>query len=187
MKKNPNGNVWIFAQGIKPKENLHDPRRKITHHMQWQNLKIANHAEHSRWNGIEPDNYNFGIWYERPVFIDGISDQVWFKDSEAGWMSMYVINEYTRPHYDVYLREQPWWAHWRAKNPHPIRPRMTRIDYDHQIYWAKNAGRTEDERLFDLGFYDKLQDKGVTADWIRQRVGEPQPYNIDEDYDDEEL
>jgi len=168
---------------------LGDPRLPVIKHMEWQPLVMANHADKTRWNGVEPDAYTHAIWAKTPQFIAGIKDQCWYKEpSHSGWISLYIVNELEQPVYDAYIMNNDVWATWSIKMPAIRRIRIPRIDYDTNVKWGKNAGRTDDERFHDLGFYDKLLARGVNTDWLRRQVGTPRPLIIEqqpEEQDDE--
>jgi hypothetical protein len=158
--------------------------------MEWQPLIMANHADKTRWAGVEPDSYTHAIWYKTPQYIPGIPDQCWYKEPVySGWISLYVIDPEHKPIYDAYIMNNDVWATWNMKLPVIKRIRISRIDYDTNVKWSKTAGRTDDERFHDLGFYDKLLARGVSADWLRKQVGQPRPFiqELPREEQDEEL
>lgn len=182
-KRKSRVHVWEFTR---TPINLHDPRMPVIRHMEWEPLRIANFHDKTRWNGLEPDSYTHGFWDERPHYIDGIKDQCWYRDYQnGGWISLYVIKDIDYALYSLYRMDKTFWGIWHTNKPKEIRPRIPRIIYDNHIKWGKTSGRTDDERLFDLGFYDRLLARGADANWLIERTGEARPMDQLEEQDEE--
>lgn len=178
--------TWKYNIDIK--ESLRDPRIQLMRHMNWERQNISNHPGRTRWNGTEPDAYNRSIWDKRAHFIEGIKDQCWYKDLiHGGWVSLYVLDDYNKPLFDAYIKENSVWATWSPYKSSAMRTRIPSIVYDHHIKWGKMAGRTDDERLHDLGFYAKLAERGIPYSWIIERTGEPDPLEEVKDQEEEDL
>jgi hypothetical protein len=166
-------NTWVFARGRQPYEFIKDPRVFVTKQMNWERVNIAGFPNYTRWTGVEPDNYTHCIWHRHAVFIEHIEHQCWYRDyANGGWLSMYVVEDTDR--FQDYLDNLDWWGHWRACRSNKPRLKISKIAHEHNIKWGKNAGRTLDERLYDLGHYDRLVALGCDPEWILKYAG-PRP------------
>lgn len=188
MKKlRASNNVWVSATEVTKFHEFRDLRSVVSRHIEWENTKIAKFKGRTRWNGVEPDNYTHGIAYERPLFIDGIEHQCWFKHNNV-WYGLYIVDDFTRPLYEIFLKENSWWGHWRAHRPHERRSRITRIEYETHLRWGKYSNMTEDEFYYLSGYYTKLIALGADPEWIRERTGDARTditFEIEEDIDDD--
>ncbi len=88
---------------------------------------------------------------------------------------MYVLNDTNRHLFDEFVKQHRVWATWSPHKLSGLRTKIPRIVYDHHIKWGKMNGRTDDERLFDLGYYDRLTERGVPLSWIIEQTGLPDP------------
>jgi len=184
LKKRTVKSRWQYTRW--PEHIVLDPRIPVIRHIEWEPQRVAGFPEQTRWNGIEPSAYNFAIWSEQPQLIEGIKDQCWYKDQQnGGWISLYVVNEYNQPALQATLDNIEVWGIWTPRKLSAFRTRIPTIAYDKHIRWGKLAGRTFDERLYDQGYYDLLLERGLDDQWLKQHIGEPSPYEIVHDVNNE--
>jgi len=90
-------------------------------------------------------------------------------------MSLYIIPVAQQQIFVDYFTSNQVWATWVYHKPVPQRTRISNIDYALNKSWGKNAARTDDERFFDMGFYDGLIQRGARADYIFRYAGVSRP------------
>lgn len=101
-------------------------------------------------------------------------------------MSLYIIPVAQQQIFVDYFTANPVWASWVYYKPVPIRTRISNINYARNKSWGKNAARTDDERFYDMGFYDNLIARGARADYVFKYAGvaRPAPAELPEIYED---
>ena len=177
---------WHYQPDYPLKPRLRDPRIQITKQTGWELYKSTINPGQTRWAGPEPDNYTHAIYAENKHFIEGVEHQCWYKLPYAnGWFSVYITTDEVL---NEYIKDKKIFAIWRCDAPKPIRTKVSRIRYEATKKWGeKNQERTADERLYDLGFVDKLIAMGVDPSFIEQTMGVPRPiqyYELNEDEKD---
>jgi len=163
---------WQIASPLKAPERLGDPRVPITRHIDWTTPWQAS----TTWSQPEPDNYNRAILASRPYDIQGIRSQCWYQlPRNPNWFSVYYCA--TESEIDI-------WTNWVKINPviavwahtaHPIRRRLNRIEQASTRQWGRVKLATEDERMIDQGFTEKLILKGADPDYIAHYMGRRRP------------
>lgn len=141
---------------------LLDPRLKIVQQTNWQ----STNKETSLF-GIEPNNYNFAIYDNRPHDIKFIKDQCWYKidqifrrDKIKGWISVYVIQDrdLTIRFNQEIIKIQPR-AVWRYDKFKPVKPRRPLLERENAHKPRSDTNFNTEERLWQLGYFEKLQNK----------------------------
>ena len=151
---------WKYRQ--EESFSLFDPRTHISRHIAWQRT-----GEETHWTGVEPDNYNYAIFDNKPHDIKFIKDQCWYKVNEVfrtnkiqGWVSAYVID--TKEDIFLFNRElliiQPQ-AVWRYDKSQPLRPKRTQLQRERTSGKRADYNLTTEERLYQMGYYEKLETK----------------------------
>jgi len=183
----------LYWQYIKNTDiSLPDPRIAVTRHIAWQFP-----TDLSLYTGAEPDNYNFGIFDDKPYDLKFIQNQCWYKVDQTikrkritGWFSLYVAQE--RLQAILFNREilkiQPQ-AVWRYPKSKPIRPKRTQLQREKYHHNSKGGVLTTEERLYQQGYYEKFKTKYFDDEKFLQVVGTPRgvvqnPIQDELDYDE---
>ena len=185
----PNSQYWQYISENCP--SLPDPRIAVTRHMAWQ---IPTSISLSV--GVEPDNYNFGIFDSKPYDLKFIQHQCWYKIDQMfkrkrviGWVSLYVAEE--RLQAILFNREmlklQPQ-AVWRYDKAKLVRPKKTELQREKFHYKRTDGFLTTEERLYQMGYYEKLKTKYFDDEALFKVVGTPRgavqnPIQEELDYD----
>lgn len=171
--------------------NLPDPRIPVIRHMSWQMPTSL-----SLYAGAEPDNYNLGIFDTRPHDLMFIQHQCWYKIDQVfkrkrvvGWIGLYVAEE--RLQTILFNREilklQPP-AVWRFDRAKPLRTKRTELQREKFHYKRTDGFLTTEERLYQMGYYEKLKNKYFDDEALFKVVGTPRgivqnPIQEELDYD----
>ena len=101
-------------------------------------------------------------------------------------MSLYIVPAAQQHLFVDYFTENSVWATWVYHKPIPMRQRISNIDLALNKSWGKNAARTEDERYYDMGFYDSLIQRGAKADYVFKFAGVSRPpvVELQQEYED---
>ena len=167
---------WQYLPGYTRTFALPDPRVAVSRHINWDKANINNYPNHTLWHTPEPDNYTHAVWHQKPHELPDIEHQCWYRDrAGGGWMSLYIIPVAQQQIFVDYFTANQVWASWVYHKPVPMRTRISNINYDLNRSWGKNAPRTDDERFFDMGFYDNLVAKGAKADYVFKFAGVSRP------------
>jgi hypothetical protein len=169
--------AWQFIDSTV--NRLPDPRVSIAVLSAWTPLKTDNRQN----NGVEPDNYNFAVYDDKPHDLKFIENSVFYKSNHqglTGWFSLYIAEERSQATLfnQAIIKLQPR-AVWRYSRAKPIRPVKTILpkERDQRI---RTAGLTAEERLWQQGYFTNLQHKYFDGDekFIRV-VGEPRGLVLD--------
>ena len=155
---------------------LPDPRIYVTRHMAWQMP-----SDISLYVGVEPDNYNFCIFDDKPYDLKFIQHQCWYKVDYMfrrkrinGWFSLYVAEE--RLQSILFNREilkiQPQGV-WRYPRAKPIRTKRTELQREKFHPKNKIGQLTTEERLYQQGYYESLKNKYFDNERFLKVVGQP--------------
>jgi len=169
-----NTQYWQYINDNCPP--LPDPRIQVTRHIAWQMP-----TDLSLYTGVEPDNYNFGIFDSKPYDLKFIQNQCWYKIDQNikrkrihGWFSLYVAEE--RLQSILFNREilkiQPQ-AVWRYPRAKLIRTKRTELQRE-RFHVKKETGfLTTEERLYQQGYYEKFRTKYFDDEQFLKVVGRP--------------
>lgn len=147
---------------------LVDPRLIVAKHMTW----ALPTGKDSTWNGVEPDNYNLAIYDTKPHDFVFMQHQCFYRLDRTfnyrkcrGWMSLYVAEE--RLQTILFNREilklQPL-AVWKYSQSKPIRIKRTLLDRENNYNNRSSDNFSTEERLFQMGYYENLQNKYFDGD-----------------------
>lgn len=185
-----NSTYWQYIDQNCP--TIVDPRVQITRQMDWLKPDKETH-----WTGVEPDNYNYAIFDNQAHDIKFIENQCWYKIDTIfirkkiqGWISVYIIDNKE----DVFLfnreilRLQPR-AVWRYDKAHSIRPKKTLLRRERQRGKGCESNLTTEERLYQMGYYEKLVTKYYDDEALFKVMGSPRgivqiPIPEELDYDE---
>ena len=181
---------WTVHNLHKEKMDLHvlpDPRLVISRHINWDSPKFAA----TTWSQPEPDNINRAICHDRPHQIAGISNQIWYRDTEKNrWYSCFYLRPEEMVLFEEYIRDCEYFAVWTGGKVTPMRRRLSRVETEIKNTQGRQQSslHTVDERLIEMGMMAGLKELGVTDEYIRERVGEVRPHlrNLTQMYDEEE-
>lgn len=153
--------------------SLGDPRLAVVRHVGWVMPRITNYPDSTWHSGIEPDNFTDAILYKKPCFIEGIKNQIWFKDKlHSGWTSLYYIADNEREIYSNWLKENEYWAVWQGTDIPKPRTKISSISLQtNDVNRKYNRSRIYEERLFDQGYFERLMSRGVTKEYISVKIG----------------
>jgi hypothetical protein len=173
MKHFRQHSAWQFID--KNIDRLPDPRISIAMLSGWAPVKSDNRQR----PGVEPDNYNFAVFDSTPHELKFMKDSVFYKSQYygvSGWFSVYLAEERLQAilFNREMLRIQPR-AVWRYKDAKLLRPITTWLQMD--MVGNNKHEMTPEERLWQQGYYKKLQDKYFDGDerFIRV-VGKPRGF-----------
>ena len=142
-----------------------DPRIPIARHMDWSKT----HTKESYLSQPEPDNYNRSLCAKKPIECKFIKDQVFYKDyKEDLWWTVYYVPETQEAAFDVWVRKQNFLLYWHISKATKVRPRVPLLAA------RKNSDITDNERLFTMGYYAKLNSKyfsELSEDWLLAKLG----------------
>jgi len=177
MPKNITNLTWFLNDSQRTQINLKDPRVRVAKHCEWQPPKISNYPCGTPYLGLEPDNYTHSVMFSRPHYIAELRNQIWYKDQEQNaWISLYYVPMAQRDFYANWLTENPYWASWSAVRPSAVREYVNPIlqkTNDRNRNYVKS--RVYEERLYDQGFVEQLQRRGLSVEFIEHRCGRPRP------------
>jgi len=160
-------------------DRLPDPRVSLGLFLAW----IPSKNDHRQTNGIEPDNYNFCIFDHKPHDLKFIENSVFYRSEHKeipGWFSLYMINELAcLSQFNLELLNIQPRAVWRYQNAHPVRPLKTLLPKQGNPK-IRNPSLTVEERLWQQGYYEKLQSKYFDGDEkIINVIGEPRGFVLE--------
>jgi len=153
--------AWQFID--KTIDRLPDPRVSVAILTGWSPID----TNHRQTHGVEPDNYNFAVYDDKPHDLKFIENSVFYSSqhpSLSGWFSLYVIEEKLQA--ILFNREmlkiQPK-AVWRYQYAKPVRPVKTLLPRESSAK-IRNPSLTVEERLWQTGYYANLQHKYFDGD-----------------------
>lgn len=154
-------NLAKWSRGNLP--NQLDPRIAIAEHIGW----VRPQTYETDFHIPEPDNFNYALLATKLLVNPDIKDQVFYKTAR-GWWNVYLVSTDEEPNFLAWTDSVDVISQWR--NPRSPRQRQKR--------GLLNVGkeRTElsiNERLYTLGYYEKLSAKILTEDdeIITKRLG----------------
>jgi len=172
-------------------EKLSDPRLPIVKHINWT-LPTGP----STYTGAEPDNYNLAIYDSKPHDFKFIEHQCFYfvnktvnRKKYHGWMSMYVAEERLQTilfnREIIKIQPQAFWKYPKAKLIREKKPLLVR-----ENSYSNRVNLTTEERLYQMGYYEKLKNKYFDDEKLLKVVGEPRGFVLDyqpevDDQDDE--
>lgn len=134
-----------------------DPRTALARHIGWHAL--TNTASYSDFTYPEPINYNYAVRAQRLIHCDFVRNSVFYRDlTENKWWSLYVVEKSAIRQFFDWVKLQPIDIFWFNRTP-PQPRRVKRI-----LYNTKPADINGNERLFQMGYYSKLQSKYFSED-----------------------
>lgn len=140
-----------------------DPRVAIASHIGWTKPVGLDTDFHVP----EPDNFNYGIKADRPYDCPHVPYQVFYKDYDGLWWSVYLITDDIKNDFLIWadpIKSDLRWTYGRTPKSRRRRP----------ILQAKKsaAEMTLNERLYTMGYFDKLSNVSQTAnDVLVDRLG----------------
>ena len=177
MRKNITNLTWFLNDDQRTQINIKDPRVRVARHCEWVSPKISNYPGGTPNLGLEPDNFTHAVMFSKPHYIPELRNQIWFKDLEQNaWISLYYVPHSQRDFYQQWLTETPYWASWSAVKPSAVRYYINPIDQktnDRNRNYVK--ARIFEERLYDQGYVEQLQRRGLTPEFIKHRCGVARP------------
>jgi hypothetical protein len=136
---------WVVPRA----RTYEDPRIAVAKHIGW--IKpISNETEYSL---PEPDHYNYGGLADKPIECPFVPDHVFYRDRQSrGWWTLYYVPEELNEQFIAWADDIDYNYRW---TPH----RTTRMRHRRPLLWARPSSieQTIDERLFTMGYYDRLQ------------------------------
>jgi hypothetical protein len=171
-------NYWQYIDEVCPE--LIDPRLPVCKHMSWSSPGTTM----TNYIGCEPDNYNSAIFDIKPHDMPWVRDQCFYyidttfkRKTIKGWMSLYVVTDSEKYQFNrEILKLQPP-AVWRYGNAKAIREKRTLIQRG-AGYVTRNGtvNLTAEERLYQMGYYEKLKNKYFDDEIFLKVVGEPRGF-----------
>lgn len=159
--------AWKYIDTTQAK--LPDPRIEIARHIDWI---VPTNRGGTTWLGIEPDNYNFAIFDTQPHDLKFMMhqcfyrlDRIFLRQKLQGWVSVYVAEE--RLQTILFNREmlkiQPR-AVWRYPHAKLVREKRPLLEREHGYSNRAADNFNTEERLYQQGYYEKLQRKYFDGD-----------------------
>jgi len=150
---------------------LTDPRIAIALHIQWEKTN----ATVSPWTFPEPPDYNMAAAGLKIYDCPFIQEQIFYRDNinPELWWSIYRVPRDIISQFKLWLiNYQPEipiiWAHTATRKPHPSKT----------LLHSRSGGGdlTENERLYSLGYYDRLKSKFSNhTEYLTQKIGAINP------------
>lgn len=155
----PSGTVPIKHRDIP------DPRIAISQHIAW----AKPYSTDTEYSVPEPDNFNYAILADSPRECSFLKNQVLYKCSKLkSWWSVYLVPESQLEDFILWLKDQKYKFFWSNARSPKLRQRRPHL-------WTKKSQPelTDDERLFQMGYYAKLRDKYFSEDdtMLLERIG----------------
>lgn len=156
--------VWHNPHNI-PIPAYKDPRIPIARHIDW----IKTYTIESTFTSPEPDNYNRAVYALTPIECKFIKDQVFYRDltKHNTWWTVYYVPQDQLENFDSWIKTQNYQLFWLMEKTVKLRSPM------HLLYARKNSDITDNERLFQMGYYAKLGSKYFSEDdtMLLERLG----------------
>lgn len=165
--------VWQYNENFLGPTNLIDPRIAIARHLDWKPGQVTT------WSQPEPDNFNASLFSSVPLEYPQAKHQVFYRDNlRNGWFSVYYIKPSLHLAWDTWYKTQPYWAKWFNTKPAAFRYKITLLE---DKPYRQTKVISDNERLWQTKYYEKLKYKCVDATIIDVRVGVPRLdlYNLD--------
>lgn len=137
---------WVIPKTTK----IVDPRIAIAKHIGWSR-PLTGMTDYSL---PEPDNYNYAVFNPLPWECPIIEDQVFYYDRRLqGWWTVYYVTEEVEDEFIAWAHPLQFGLCWAT----PRRP--TKLRHRRTLLWSRTCAveQTSEERLFTMGYYDKLQ------------------------------
>lgn len=137
---------------------LPDPRVAIARHIGW----TKSTSPYTEYTTPEPNNYNRSVCDSQRRPCNFIEDQVYYFDATRRlWFTVYYVPQELFTKFDAWMTDLPVQARWRPSLSNKLRPQR-------KLLWAKASTSehtlTENERLFTMGYYDRLRSQHFTTD-----------------------
>lgn len=160
-----NKDKWIVPRGTIGGQYILDPRVAMAKHIGW----TRPFSHETEYTIPEPDNFNYAVLNPVPVECPCIQNQVFFKDTRSKlWWSVYFVPPELEQEFLTWADDKEFKLRFC---PH----RYAKVRKFRPFLWTKKAAaeQTLPERLYKMGYFDKLQNK-FDVDF-RTRIGDPRP------------
>lgn len=132
-----------------------DPRAALARHMGWQTP--TNMITASEFNSPEPPNYNYAVRGPRAQICDLSSHTVFYREDSL-WWSLYIVSGQKHQEMLAWADNLDIDIFWfNSKLPRRRSGRGL-------LFNTKCADINTEERLFQMGYYSKLQSKYFSDD-----------------------
>jgi hypothetical protein len=146
--------TWVNPHNL-PLPSFKDPRVPIARHIEW----VKSYSNENLFSLPEPDNYNRATLSLRGLECKFIKDQVFYRDiTTDNWWTVYYVPDSQTADFDQWIRQQPFLLSWQIAKASKIRPIIK------LLHARKNSDVTDNERLFQMGYYAKLGSKYFSED-----------------------
>ena len=156
--------IWENPHNI-PIPAYKDPRVPIARHIDW----VKTYSKEPVFTSPEPDNYNRACYAKNRMECKFIKDQVFYRDltTDNTWWTVYYVPESQQHEFDCWIMNQNYLLVWRMEKTVKLRGPIP------LLYARKNTDITENERLFQMGYYAKLGSKYFSEDdtMLLERLG----------------
>lgn len=163
------------SKWVVPKHRpIKDPRIAIAQHIGWTRPL----REETDFHIPEPDNFNYAVLDYQPRECPDVINHVFYKDPESNlWWTVYLVLPHEESNFFAWADPIDFircWSHTRNSKLRKRKP----------LLWVKR-GSTEQslpERLYTMGYYDKLIEKCPNSDMVTSVLGPPReiiPYHND--------
>jgi len=140
---------WIVPRSA-PRD---DPRIAIARHIAW----IKPITPDTEYSLPEPDHYNYCGLATRPIDCEFIADQVFYQDKKTGlWWSIYYVTEENNDAFLAWSESIEFIQCWTPFRQTKMRTRRGMLWARHNI---SEGNQTDNERLYTMGYYEKLKSK----------------------------
>jgi hypothetical protein len=155
-----NKKTWTLGKAA----NIPDPRLVIARHIGWSRPL----STETTYTTPEPDNYNYAGSHQRPIDCEFIKDQVFYFDNRSQrWWSVYYVQDEQVTDFLTWAEQQNFEFCWRSYHrTNKLRNRRRILHFR-----LNSPEQTDNERLFNMGYYDQLQTE-FNLD-ISERLGPP--------------
>jgi hypothetical protein len=149
---------------LKKTKKLDDPRIAISKHISW----VRPTAYETEYAVPEPDDYNYAVCGTKPIECQFVKDQVFYKQKDNMWWSVYCVPVEQRTEFLTWLEKQQFEVYWCSSRNVNLRKRRP------MLYARKNQpDLTLNERLFAMGYFTNLSSKYFSEDdtMLLERLG----------------
>ncbi len=163
--------MWQYNEAFLGVKNLVDPRIPIAKHLNWTP------SVNTLWSQPEPDNFNASLFSSVPLEYPNAKHQVFYKDNvRNGWFSVYYIKPTLTLDWHEWFTTQPYWAKWYSTKHGAFRNKLTLLG---NKPYRQTRDLSENERLYQMKYYEELKYKCVDSSIIDVRVGTPREGLVD--------
>lgn len=139
-------------------KTIDDPRIAVARHIGWHK-PFNNETDYSL---PEPDHFNYGGLADRPIECPFIANQVFYKDKKTElWWTLYYVTEEQNAEFIAWADPISFTLCWTPHRVTRMRQRRGLLEFKGKL---AEYNQTDNERLYTMGYYEKLKVKYFSDD-----------------------